>query len=437
MTVTPEPEPTDATGDPDAAPLPGWEEFRRLLDEVEKEHRAIAAATARRAESLDRLRRCSDELVESHPLDTTSTSGWTAEVCAERELLLELVGVLKMPENTVRNLLSESKDLVQRLPATLDAMHDGAISYQHARVIVDHVTSVPPSLQVAFERSLLDHAAELTVQKLKRVAVREREALFPDSITERHTAALDTRTVWIESGDDGMCTIGAKLSAEVATGIFDRLTTIALGAPASDRRGLAQKRADAFADLLLIGDTCDATADGDGGGRPDVGHGIRPKVLVTVPVMTLLGASELPGNLDGYGPIDPATARELAAAAPSFTRLLVHPVSSAILDFDRTTYAVPADLKTVLRVRDATCRQIGCERRATASDLDHGVEWKDGGVTALDNLAYQCPPHHRVKTHTRVRLRNLPGGDLEWTFPSGRVHVTHPENPIDQLKRAS
>jgi hypothetical protein len=241
--------------------------------------------------------------------------------------------------------------------------------------------------------------------------------------------------VWIENRDDGMAVVGAKLSAETAHAIFDRLTHIALGA-AGDR-SLSQKRADAFADLLMTGDTCDATAEGTGGPRPNVGHGIRPRVLVTVPVLTLLGTSEDPGSLEGYGPIDPQTARDLAAHAPSFTRLLVHPVSSAILDFDRTTYAVPADLRTVLRVRDSTCRAIACDRRAADSEIDHSMEWQDGGTTALWNLAHLCTPHHRVKTHTRIRMRNLPNGDVEWTFPSGRVHVTHPETPLDRFGRAA
>ncbi len=45
-----------------------------------------------------------------------------------------------------------------------------------------------------------------------------------------------------------------------------------------------------------------------------LGAGISAIVNVTVPVLTLMGTSEEPGELEGYGPIDPETARRLAAS---------------------------------------------------------------------------------------------------------------------------
>jgi hypothetical protein len=450
----------ETTTQPPESPPPDQctQQYRDLLDEVERSNNDITAATARRAKAIDDFRIYTEKQAESRP--TTNTQhGWTPAVCAEREMLLELVGVLKVSENTVRTLLYESELLVTRLAPTLQSVTEGEISYPHARVIVDNVTSLPKELNDEFERIVLPRAKELTVPQFRKVARRVRESLCPQSSEERHNAALENRTVWLEPGEDGMSMLGATLSAEVAAAIYDRLTSIALGLRRDDAQGdggddteidvegdtdadadadddkrtLAQKRADVFADLMLTGDTCDATAEGTGGPNPNVGHGIRPRVLVTVPVLTLLGKAELPGTLEGYGPIDPATARDLAAHAPSFTRILVHPVSSAILDYDRTTYAVPADLKTVLRVRDEHCRTIGCSRPPSETDQDHTKEWRDGGKTALDNLTLQCRPHHRVKTHTRVRLRTLAGGELEMTMPSGRVYLTRPATRLDQL----
>ncbi|QWT24467.1 13E12 repeat family protein [Subtercola sp. PAMC28395] len=58
-----------------------------------------------------------------------------------------------------------------------------------------------------------------------------------------------------------------------------------------------------------------------------VGRGVRPTVIVTVPVMTLLGHTDEPGDLSGYGPIDAETARELARHAPS-----LHPAFDAPRD---------------------------------------------------------------------------------------------------------
>ena len=97
------------------------------------------------------------------------------------------------------------------------------------------------------------------------------------------------------------------------------LAALSLQGPGEERT-LMQLTADVFADIILDG----VTPSG-------VGKGIRGVVNVTVPVLTLMGVSEEPGFLEGYGPIDPETARRIAAGAPSFTRILVHPETGAVL----------------------------------------------------------------------------------------------------------
>lgn len=193
---------------------------------------------------------------------------------------------------------------------------------------------------------------------------------------------------------------------------------------------------------------------GLGGGEPDEHgvpppwvldpalHALRPTVVVTVPVLTLLGRSDEPGCLDGYGPIDPDTARALAANAPSFVRVLTHPETGAVLSVGRDRYTVPADLRTWLRIRDETCRFPGCQRRAVRADVDHTVPFREGGhrgATAAENLAHLCPSHHRLKHMTRWSVSQHADGRLTWTSPTGRVHTTEPavrleprDGPVDR-----
>ena len=415
---------------PDDDPL--MHEYRAALDAVEAADRSIATAHAERAAAIDRFRVASEKMSFA-TRNNTADHGWSDAVCAEKVGVMELVGVLRVCDNTARTLLWQSKLLVSKFAGTFDALKRGEISYPHARVLIDQGSSVPEEHAEVFEQTLLPRAKEVTVPKLKKAAIRLREKMQPTSSAERHVEALEKRTVWFEPAEDGMAVVGATVSAEVAQAIRDRLATIVAGLKIEgDERTDAQKRADALSDLLLTGDTCEATLEGTGGERSNVGHGIRPRVLVTVPVMTLLGHSDEPGELEGYGPIDPDTARKLAAHAPSFTRLLVHPVSSAILDFDRTTYAVPADLKTALQVRDGVCRAIGCEQPATHAQIDHTDDWALGGATKLGNLACLCGGHHKVKTYTRVKMRNLPDGDIEWQLPSGRSYRTHPATQLPE-----
>jgi hypothetical protein len=183
----------------------------------------------------------------------------------------------------------------------------------------------------------------------------------------------------------------------------------------SDGRTFAHLRADAFCDLLLRGEADDALP-----------AGIRAQVLVTVPALTLLGLDEQPGSLEGYGPIPAEVARVLAASAPSFIRLLTHPETGAVLSVGRDRYAVPADLRTWLRVRDETCRGIGCTRRAATSDIDHGHAWADGGRTDANNLAHLCRGDHTRKHRLGWAMEHLAGGSIRWTSPFGRTYLSEP-----------
>ena len=427
--------------------------FAARLDEIIENERAMNALTARRIGLLDGLRRYSESEVvaslggpdagggEGGPdAGGGEPHGWDATTVARRELVFELAAALRTPERTIEGLLDEAQALTMSLPATVAALTDGDISYRHAAAMLDQARSLPPEAWADFERVLLPDARELTVSKFSRRARTRRERLHPVSIGERHIAAVAERRVWVQLQEDGMADLTARLSAEAALAAYERLTQIAESQSSpDDDRHLGQKRADAFADLLLSGDTCAAGADGDpllsdaaGTVHRNVGHGIRPRVSVTVPVMTLLDLAEEPGELNGYGPIDPDTARRLAARAPSFTRILVHPVTSAILDVDRETHRVPADLRNALAFRDGTCRTVGCNQPAGHCDVDHTVAYAEGGKTRIGNLSHQCPAHHRFKHHTRVKMRNLEGGSIEVTTPSGKVYVTRPDNPFQR-----
>jgi hypothetical protein len=158
--------------------------------------------------------------------------------------------------------------------------------------------------------------------------------------------------------------------------------------------------------------------------------GIRPTVIVTVPVMTLLGHSDEPGTLDGYGPIDADTARRLAVQAPTFRRLLVHPETGVALSLGTEHYRVPKDLRLWLHLRDGVCRFPGCNRPAIHSDIDHSRAAEFGGPTDAANLAALCGPHHALKHATTWRVVNRGDGILDWTSPTGKTHTTYPATTL-------
>jgi hypothetical protein len=239
--------------------------------------------------------------------------------------------------------------------------------------------------------------------------------LDPQSLAERHRRAQEERRVWFEPDRDGMCWLTAHLPAEVGRQAMSRLDAAAASLAARDdeTRTLAQLRADIAGDLLT-------------GAASGAAQAVTVAVAVTVPVLTLLGVAELPGTLEGYGPIDADTARRLAAHAPSFQRILTHPITGTLLDIDRTSYRVPADLKRWTEIRDQRCTFAGCGRAARNCDLDHTIAWEHGGPTSAANLAHLCRHHHRLKHESNWNVERNPGGSTTWTSPTGAIHTTDP-----------
>jgi hypothetical protein len=188
------------------------------------------------------------------------------------------------------------------------------------------------------------------------------------------------------------------------------------------RRSLDEIRADILADLLLASDPQGHV------GRTKTGLGaIAASVQVTVPVLSLLDSPvDDPFDaitLTGYGPVDPATARELAAGAPGWDRILTHPISSAVLAVDR--YKPTKKMRRHLAVRDQHCRFPGCRQPTARSDVDHTIDHALGGPTEHTNLAHLCRRHHVLKHHSTWSVKQRSGGVLEWTSPTGRCYPDH------------
>ena len=141
-----------------------------------------------------------------------------------------------------------------------------------------------------------------------------------------------------------------------------------------------------------------------------------------MPVLSLLGATDEPAVLDGYGPIPPSMARRLITeGADSFHRVLTDPRDGAPLEIGRSSYRVTKAQRHWLRLRDGRCPFPGCSNHSLDNDADHLLAWAAGGSTGITNLAQPCPKHHRLKHRSAWTPagagKNSPPG---WTSPSGR-----------------
>ncbi|HVH23616.1 MAG TPA: DUF222 domain-containing protein [Pseudonocardia sp.] len=153
----------------------------------------------------------------------------------------------------------------------------------------------------------------------------------------------------------------------------------------------------------------------------------KPLVHVIVPYSTLTGADDQPCELAGYGPIPADLARDIAAEAV-WKRLIIDPLSGAVLDHGRETYRPPTALAEFVRARDLYCRMPGCRRQATNCELDHAIDWAKGGTTADTNLYTGCLHDHRLKDRPGWSVRQIPDGRVEWTTPTGHRYSSDPHD---------
>jgi len=312
----------------------------------------------------------------------------------------------------VRQQAFEAETLQSLTPVFWESFREGEISAANTSTFARLLIGVPEAVVPVFESELLEPARQLAPARFAAKARALRERLMQRPLQERHREAAESRRVVIEPDLDGMAWLHAFLPAADARRAMLHVNTLAksLAKAKDESRTIGQLRADVTTDLLA----------GVLGAKGSVGV----TVGVLVPVLTLLGGDE-PGILEGHGPIDPDTARRLAAHAPSFTRILTHPVTSAILDLDRTTYRPPADLMRLVKIKDVVCTFAGCGRPASECDIDHVARWVDGGKTKEVNLASLCRHHHRVKDESLWSVTRA-GGVSTWTSPTGAIRTSDP-----------
>ena len=356
---------------------------------------------------------------------------------AERAAVADLAVRLSLAESTVRAYGMVARTLRQRLPLLWAWFAEGDVSTQNAREAASIVSELPADLWAEFETRIMG-AITLAPARFKARARAAREKLQAQTLTERHEAAHAHRGVWTEVDRDGMGWLHAHLSAEKLAMVGAALDGIAFGlfTESDEQRTMAQLRADVLSDLLIgkssacTSGSCSDCAGGTGSTctsgtctRPAVGV----TVALTIPVLSLLGHSDQPAQLERVGPIDIETARRLCATVPSMTRLLTDPVSGSILEMDPRQYRVPAALKRWLAIQQDTCDFPGCGRRAAHCDLDHTRAWADGGTTTVDNLSYRCRTHHTMKHQTKWRVEKPPGAERAvWTSPTGYSREADP-----------
>jgi hypothetical protein len=353
-------------------------------------------------------------------------------------------------------------DLVERLPAVFAALLAGRIDVPKALVIRDAVVGLEPAVARRVVAEVIDAAEELTTGQLRARLRRLVIAADPDNAAARAARALGERRVEPRLNDNNLADLLAfDLPPQRVAAAMERLTAIAAAAKAAgDTRRVDHLRADAMLDLLVgegvaVGapvtrGTLDGRWDpetGDagngssatrapvrGGGGPAPRRGV---VELQVPLTTLLGLAEAPGELAGLGPVVADIARQVTAQQQDATwRFSVSNGLGEVIHHGVTRRRPTAATAAFVRARNRTCVAPGCRRAATSCDLDHTTAWVEGGHSGPENVGPLCRRHHRFKHAPGTDLIHFSGGTFGWTTPAGLQYVTRPEPP-DQPRTAT
>ena len=254
----------------------------------------------------------------------------------------ELANALAESRGRAGDLVDLAQTLHTRLPGTAAALDDGIITRYKAEIIARATALLDAAEARAAEDKVLDRAARLTPGGLRAAIAAAVMDVAPEKAKERREAAAKDARVERWAEDSGNAALmGCELPPDEVLAADQRITAWAKELRrAGLEGGMDVLRARAFLDLLLGKDSRprqDTPGDGSGpagpgsGGPGPEGPGTPPpsagpaggavptgfagRVTLTVPLATVTGLADRPGELAGIGPVDPWLARDLAAAA--------------------------------------------------------------------------------------------------------------------------
>lgn len=100
----------------------------------------------------------------------------------------------------------------------------------------------------------------------------------------------------------------------------------------------------------------------------------------------------------------------LRAALNGHVRRVVVDSNSVVVDMGRRQRLFTGAAREAARLLLIRCEHPGCELSAELCDIDHSIEWKDGGSTDQTNSGPECSSHNIAKTRRKWKKRRALDG---------------------------
>lgn len=379
--------------------------LRRRLDAV---HAAVASQIAR-ASSVDLG---ADALAkkQGHRSPTALIAATSGTSTADAARLLR-IGDATAPRAVFGDTMPA------RRPAVAEALKTGEIGAQAADAIIallDKVGRRATRAAVdAAERTLVDQAAGLSLDQLRKILLRAEAQLDPQGVASREAELRDARSLRVYQRD-GLVHLNGVFDSETASPI---VTAIEALVSADFRSGDDPRPANRAADGFVSGIPDESQPRPDGEAAPRTlpqrqadalallarhylacAHTEQPvagaTVIVRITLQELLTETGA-ATIDGIDqPVTASTARRMAAGGGVIPA--VFEAHSELLDWGREKRFATRAQRLALVERDGGCAMCGAPPGITRA---HHIRWwtRDAGPTDLANLVLLCEAcHHRI-----------------------------------------
>jgi hypothetical protein len=305
-------------------------------------------------------------------------------------------------------------EFVHRIPAAASALAAGVIRVEHARLLARDTAPLNGGLRTAVVEDLLaGHAAAVQASgsgwTMRQWTLRTARAVLAADPSRAEQTVADTqaaRRVW-HTTDTGHAEGTLAL-----TGPVEQTAACHAAVDALARRWHAEGRAGTLDQLRF--DAAHRLLTGADYGRPAAGVDYGQ---VTIPLSSLVGVDDAPGELAGVGPIPASLARQLMAQASGWRRLLTDPIDGHLVTQQIKTYRPSAAMRRFVLARSGgVCSARGCGARHDLQ-LDHVIPFP-GRADQCEQLRSAVPAGPQRQNSRRLGACARP-----------RVWGAHPDQP--------
>ncbi|WP_336629818.1 MULTISPECIES: DUF222 domain-containing protein [unclassified Microbacterium] len=333
--------------------------------------------------------------------------------------------LVKVGEATTPRIGLTGERTPAKYPAAQRALAAGILSPQAVAAIIgllDRVRfALGPVRTAEAEQSLVERAAGLSLDDVRRMVTRAEAWLDPDGVAPREQEQRARQSLSIFERDgrihldgDFDAAHGAPIVAAVngyVSALFAaQKTQLDPGSPDADHRSVAALRAEALSAICAHALGCENEAP----------------ALATATVVVRVDLKDLTdgtgyATVDGSDlPLSIATTRQLAASGGVIPCVLG--TDREILDYGRELRFFTKTQRLALAERDGGCAMCGLPPSMTRA---HHIRWwkRDAGPTNLENGILLCEScHHRIHDNDwEIRIEGKGRHSRVWFIPPPHV----------------